>query len=566
LAAPWTAGFLAEETKKMALVAATWEDLGYRLLGPSTPGNRDELEIARSISTVIGNTARYKRMEVAGDVWIREHSRQKGHTIPECMKITMACSSIDLPTLDMRFLDDLVRSGYGGAHQDIPMDVTQRRDKVNAFEKSPGTAQSAYGLSLAFGSCPHALLGDFIRGDLLPAFFRTYPGGRALFISTNYEFESRNAVLRGGYAIMQLGKPALALKKFDALTDWQPLSTLVQPRNILDLGGFAFFPTVQWMTLYRPGLFALLVPDVRIQHSPPDFPAGWLDIARSHWDFGREDLGRESFTVRLSGITGSYAALRRYMHDPGWSVSDIEIFVRWLVERYNVLAFHQTDPTEYLTRNPTAPTRAVVDFVTCFEHALTLDRVLRKAISCIASEETATRKAAAMEIADIVEAQREYWTASKLDSNWFKTLFHPTNGAALLKAIFQKLPTPFSHYMVGVIDSLYAHLESTVIDSMYVKAKIATSGGILVKNRDGTAENEETRPDFTANVIRALRNAHHGYFTELDRSRRPSRYLALVTGDLPETLSYLGVLFAIGLLADPEALIGWRTIPVGAFD
>jgi hypothetical protein len=551
----------------MVLVTATWEDLGYRLLGPSTPGNRDESEMARSISTVIGNMARYQSAEAGSDVWIREHSRQKGHRIPECMKIAMACSSNDLPTLDMRFLDDLVKSGYRGAHQNIPMDVTQRRDKVNAFEKLPGTARSAYGLSLAFGSCPHGLLRDFIRDDLIPAFFRTYPGGRALFISLNYEFESRNAVLRGGYAFMQLGKTALALTKLDALTDWQPLSTLVQPRNILDLGAFAFFPTVQWMPLYRPGLIALLIPDARIEHSPPDFPAGWLDIARSHWDFGREDLGQASvFSVRVSGITGSYAALRRYLHDPGWSVSTIEILVRWLVERYNLLAFHQTDPTEYLTRNPITPARAVVDFIACFEHALTLDRVVRKAISCIASEETATRKAAAMEIADIIEAQKEYWTNVKLDSNWFKTLFHPTNGAALLKSIVQKLPTPFSDYLVGVIENLYVHLESTVIASMYVKGKIAASGGILVKNRDNTAEIEESQPDFTANVVRALRNAHHGYFTELDRSRRPSRYLALVTGDLPETLSYLGVLFAIGLLADPEALIGWRTMPVGAFD
>jgi hypothetical protein len=186
---------------------------------------------------------------------------------------------------------------------------------------------------------------------------------------------------------------------------------------------------VQWITLFRSGLLALLLPDIRIQYSPPDFPAGWLDIARSHWDFGREKLPQAGFFTRMSGGS-SYAALRRYLHDPNWGVSDVEKFVRWLIEQYNALAFHLTDPTEYLTRNPAFPARSVVDFVTCFEHALTVDRVFRKTLSCISSEETATRKSATMEIADMIEAQREYWTNSTLSSAWFKTLFHPMDGPA----------------------------------------------------------------------------------------------------------------------------------------
>jgi hypothetical protein len=34
-----------------------------------------------------------------------------------------------------------------------------------------------------------------------------------MFVTANYAFESRNALLRGGYALMQLGKSALALPK-----------------------------------------------------------------------------------------------------------------------------------------------------------------------------------------------------------------------------------------------------------------------------------------------------------------------------------------------------------------
>src|SRR5207249_4885039 len=146
-----------------------------------------------------------------------------------------------------------------------------------------------------------------------------------------------------------------------------------------------------------------------------------------------------------------------------------------------------------------------------------------------------------------------------------KTLFHPADGLALLSRVLDKAPPPFGNYFGGVAEGLYRHLKDTVIGSVYVPTKLTPTGGVLVKNRNGTAEIEETAEEFTANVIRVLRNTHHGYFTALDKnSRRPSRYLALVSGETPETLSYLGVLFALAMLADPEAMIGWRPMPVGA--
>jgi hypothetical protein len=172
-----------------------------------------------------------------------------------------------------------------------------------------------------------------------------------------------------------------------------------------------------------------------------------------------------------------------------------------------------------------------------------------------------------MEIADIIEAQRCYWANTKPDASWFKSMFHPVDGLALIRNALSAIPPPFGEYFCEMAAGLYKHLQETVMASVYVKSKITPSGSVLVKSRDGTHENEETAAEFTANVMRTLRNTHHGYFTAMDeRGRRPSRYLALVSGDTPETFSYLGVLFALALLADPERMIAWRPMPVGRYD
>jgi hypothetical protein len=108
----------------LSIIRGSGEDLGYRRLGPSVSGKGEELEIARSISTVIERMARFERMEDGGDVWIRERARRKGQTISRCMEVVLACSSTDVP--DLGFVNNLARSGYWDAHVDIPMDAAQR--------------------------------------------------------------------------------------------------------------------------------------------------------------------------------------------------------------------------------------------------------------------------------------------------------------------------------------------------------------------------------------------------------------------------------------------------------
>jgi hypothetical protein len=334
-------------------------------------------------------------MEDAGDIWMRERARRKGESIPQATKVECTISAKSATEANFSFTERLARSEYADAFK-FELDDNQRKQKIAAFTAAPDSPHGAYELALALASIPFGQLADFAQKDLFPAFFGSYPDGQVIFITTDYRFEKRNGAIRAGYVAAQVGDLTTAglTLGFDALSAWQPLSTLVQPRNLLDIGCYAFFPTIQWITLARAGLLILLVPGEKIQHAPPNFPGGWMDFVRSHWDFSEERLASPYGTTGVSGIAGSYAALRRLIHSPGWSVAEVEAFVRWLIERYNWQSFCQTDPTEFVTRNIPANARPVVDFIACFEHALTTDRVMRKALSCISSEETAVRKAA----------------------------------------------------------------------------------------------------------------------------------------------------------------------------
>jgi len=326
---------------------------------------------------------------------------------------------------------------------------------------------------------------------------------------------------------------------------------------LLEVATLLFFPRQQYFTGTRSGLLSVFIPGEPFVEDKQPFPASWRDLFTDHYDFAKgERYTPDLTTLATAGPPPDSLTpiLERATHD----ASDVEQLVRWLVERYNVLAFHQTEPAEFLDGD-------LVDFVTCFEHALTLDRSLRKGMSCVVSAESVIRKESAMEIADIIGELGSYWAGKKDGSERFKKLVHPVHGLALLKAALRTAPAPFDTILLDIAADIYDNLRATIIGSVFVPAK-KNASGILVRNKDLSKENLESFDDFTANVTRALRNTHHGYLTNNDPSLRPSRYLALVNGSLPEAFARLGSLLALAATVDPETMFGWKFMPVGAFE
>jgi hypothetical protein len=84
----------------------------------------------------------------------------------------------------------------------------------------------------------------------------------------------------------------------------------------------------------------------------------------------------------------------------------------------------------------------------------------------------------------------------------------------------------------------------------------------MVRDKNLTGEGAIPVPQFVAEVMRAYRNAHHGYFSADPVSQnRPLRFLSLVNGNLPVEMSALPVLWWLAYLADPS-LVGWKPLGI----
>jgi hypothetical protein len=153
----------------------------------------------------------------------------------------------------------------------------------------------------------------------------------------------------------------------------------------------------------------------------------------------------------------------------------------------------------------------------------------------------------------------------KNKTEFFKTLLHTQEGPALLAPRFAGMPAPFAGYFTDLTAQIYRKIEETVLASVWRPGKV-TAAGVMVRDKDLTNETPMPVPQFVAEVMRAYRNAHHGYFSADKVSQnRPLRFLFPVNGNLPVEMSALPVLWWLAYLADP-GLVGWKHLPVGAFD
>ena len=537
----------------MTIIGATWADLGYRCLGPSK-----HLDVSRTqnLMELIKNSGFYDIQTAGDECWIRDKVRKHGASLPTIIRRAATLTSENFTnTVSYDFIDRAIRSKYAEKQGKLTDSQGQLADHIQQVWTKEPRWRSLYVLSLAVSFCNPNELADFLRLHVFPIFFGAYPKGRVVFYERNYDFERRYGLLRAMYTLSHYDLSNINRKwGFPTLRQFQRLDTIVPPKTLITLIGYTFYPFVHIVSASTSGLLVLFILDPAERHVLSDFPASWMCIPQSHWDFGNQE--RDHFAVLLG--KDNTIAHRRFLHQRSFSAVEIETLVDWFVSRYSELAFHLVDPCEFMLNS-------CIDAVTTFEYGLTVDRIIRKAISCLASEENAVRKAASQEIADLLETLRMFRDSSATNAEFFKRLYHPLKGNEMVARCFEQLPAPFDNYFKNIARRLYDELLETVKSSVWIETKV-TATDILVKNRDLSTENKEDIGDFVSNVIRTLRNAHHGYLSHGDQSNRPSRYLAMVKGDTPDSMAYLGIIWTLAMLASPEEILGWKWMPIGSWD
>jgi hypothetical protein len=192
-----------------------------------------------------------------------------------------------------------------------------------------------------------------------------------------------------------------------------------------------------------------------------------------------------------------------------------------------------------------------------------VDRLLRKTLLSMSLEEVGTAKLMAFDVADLYDTLSQMLQGTR-PTDFFKDLFHPAYGPALLRGRLGQLPPPFGSDLPALADQLYRQIQQTVIESVWLRSKV-TPSDVLVRDRTLAVESPVTHADFVAELMRCYRNGHHGYFTAADNQARASRYLHLVDGNLPAEMMALPALWWLAYLAD-TGIVGWNPLPINKYD
>jgi hypothetical protein len=180
-------------------------------------------------------------------------------------------------------------------------------------------------------------------------------------------------------------------------------------------------------------------------------------------------------------------------------------------------------------------------------------------LSSYLGREPQIAKGALFKIADLYETLNKIYLDRK-KSNFFKKLFNPTKMKSSIKKCFESSD---SHFLQGFSDAnnkIYDELSPKILESIWLKNKITVENKIYVHDENLVKERTENLDEFISNYMRALRNTHHGYFTETDNYKNPSRYFILTNGNIPDSISYLPFLWFLSFLNSKREFIEFDSL------
>jgi hypothetical protein len=548
----------------MAVELYSLADLGYRKLGP-LPAAGGGL----SPEQVAADFIREGDYEVASGHWVRRPARRKGVAFRGSTEIvTVLDRETPLDDDDVAFIDQHALSAWTRFAAELPQVRTEFPALVELVQRAENTESRwhrLYRLSEALFFVGPELLRPMFRRHVAPCFFRLYPEGKIVVLRYDTRVDEAAAFLRAMYAMAQAPAPELIREGFRGvrtLCTWHMTSLARLVPALLDLFSHLFYPFVGGACAGLPGLAFLFLLDPAERHMPAPFPRNWLGFPARSASFAREEADPIKIVQDFHGPAYERASHHRLCHVQGFSAQDRLKLLRWYVDRVNRLLYELTDAANFTEGHDR---QAALDPVFGFEHQLTVDRLLRKTLTAMSLDEAPTANLTVFEIADLYDTLSERFRNHKGPSEFFKKLFHTKDGPALITLRLAGVPVPFAGYFADLTAKVYAKVEETVLASVWRQGKL-TPGGVLVRDRDLSNETTMPVPQFVAEVMRAYRNAHHGYFTSGDaKQNRPSRFLFLVNGNLPVEMSALPVLWWLAYLADP-GMVGWKHLPVGAFD
>lgn len=532
---------------------ASFSDLGYRRLEPGTTLTTG------TIDRLLAYASRHANYEVQteGDArWIRHRERKSGMLSPLIREVAI----VDASTVDRKHalaaLETIDRNWEGAG---LPHGSLETCISLCCDASDEPAHRVMHFLTSAATLAPQTHLLHVISNVVLPAFFTRYPTGALVVFELDYAIERRFGFCRNLH-VFNLHPPfAIDGEDTTPLHNLHAPTSLEQPQMVVKLLSGLTYPWITVVPAVRAGLLLAFVLDPPAEHSQGPFPESWSAKLRSGTDFAKERVKLKDLLCE-NGTQARHAAAhaRHRLNHPPTTAQTLSL-LRFTMQRYARTLWHITDPSEHCR-----PDSQVIQPLVPFEFGLTWDRVLRKGVLAVLGTAEIDRKDDCFELADLLE---ELWSRRNEKSGQariFKRFFHRTEAVAMLKECVSGAPVSEWADIVPAVIATYDRLVDAVSASVVIRTR-KSDAGVLVQNKALSGDVVEPFEEFTANLMRALRNAHHGYLTANDTSSRPARYLSLVSGTIPDDLSLVAAFWTWCTITAPETVFERQWLGSGPY-
>lgn len=527
---------------------------GFAMLGRK---NRQIGTDLNAIAKVLSHGADYEVVQTAAEFWIRDNDFAR----PQPKLLLKQGARMSASALDDIALSAAI-AGYEhsvyGKHfyrENASVSMEDIRKALENPELATASPSGWNRLMQAVFHAPKGQLTSVLLDLVLPLFFKWCPNGCARCFQHDPALNRRFSLLRNvrvcaAFNVLDfapnVAHPASEVP--ESLSAWQLDWPPALFDKLVEWSSLLVFPKVTGMLLGMPGLSIQFVDDDIGEYKPPIMPLSLLDLKHGKAQFGQERagmiIGSDTIKVAKTAYHGRYC----------WRGDDDKAFVLadFIAEQANKLNRCLGDITNY-ERNVDGLLQ--IDLVLAQEQMWTLGRIIRRTLSLQSSESRWINRLAVFEVADQWGELMGEWKGGHATGN-FKTLMHPVNGAALVRDCFSKLPSPWRSRFESACADVYQDILRTVTESVWSRQKVSPAG---VNLGTRATPQVEACADFTANVLRDLRNTHHGYMPDERYNKNTRPRFVLTTGEWSAAMTFLPSLWLLAFLCDPIKFVGWPT-------
>lgn len=332
-----------------------------------------------------------------------------------------------------------------------------------------------------------------------------------------------------------------------AMNKWQMSNPHEMFNLFLEWSGTITYPIIQNYLFGPLGLTMNFCDDEVSIYTPPPYPCSFNDIK-----IGKSNFGIFSKPLEFQG-SKIVAEPETHHGRAVWaeSYSNAIDLQSWVANKASILIKNLTNLSLY---EETAVNHKGIDLAFPYEQTATIDRLVRRVLWLNTAEMRSVSRIPIFEIADCIATLKHRWTGEK-EAEVFKSLFSLDYSQNVLQPLLESIPSPWGTRFARTAEYAYQDLHESVLASVWDRVRLNQDEIDLSAACDKSEIYSNDK--FVTDVVRDLRNTHHGYFPH---KRFPviRRRLSLISGELSPQISALPSLWLLAILQDSYSMLGWR--------